>query len=408
MSVSRRTYMDNAATSFPKPIGVLEAMNHYATHLGASPGRGAYAEARQAGQLLYQCRDRINQLIGGEDPNHVIFTLNTTDGLNLAISGLLHHAAAQTYKSRKIHVITTWLDHNSVLRPLNLFTGFDWIRQTRVTCDAQSGLVDPEDVRKAIRSDTALIVVVHGSNVTGSLQPIRSIGQIAREHKIPFLVDAAQTVGHVPIHVQNDCIDLLAFPGHKGLLGPLGTGALYIKPGIERIMTTVKAGGTGSVSENDHQPDFLPDRFETGSHNAIGIIGLSEGLKWILDKGIDNLWRHEQALCAAMIEGLTGNGKMPWLRLYGPQGIKHRCAVFSVRIEGYDSPQMLSDILENEYGILTRSGIHCAPLAHETIGTRTIGGTTRFSFGPFNTIHDVQYACDALGHICHKHALVTQ
>lgn len=388
--------MDNAATSFPKPPAVLEAMNRYARELGASPGRGAYAEAREAGRLMNQCRERLCRLFNGEDPSHVIFTLNTTDALNLAIKGLIRPG------DRDVHLITTALDHNSILRPFRALEEEQGATVSRVACDPETGLVDPEDIRRAIRPTTRLIAVVHGSNVTGTLQPIRQIGQIAREHDIPFLVDAAQTLGHVPIDVQADCIDLLAFPGHKGLLGPLGTGGLYIRPGIEKRMRTVREGGTGSQSEVDRQPEFLPDRFEAGSHNAIGIIGLSEGVQWILERGVQKIWEHERELMGVMIEGLSETGEMPGLSWYGPKGIEHRCGVFSVRIEGFEYPQALSDLLEQEYGILTRSGIHCAPLAHQTIGTYTRGGTTRFSFGPFLSPQDVQYACDALGEICHR------
>lgn len=394
--------MDNAATSFPKPAAVHEAMMRFATELGASPGRGAYAEAREAGRLMYECRQRICQLINGEKPEHVIFTLNTSDALNIGIRGVVQFA--RTSQNKRPHVITTWMDHNSVLRPLNALAQRGEVEQTRVPCDPRTGLVDPDDIRKAIQPNTCLIAVVHGSNVTGTLQPIREIGQIARAHDIPLLVDAAQTVGHVPVDVQADAIDLLAFPGHKGLLGPLGTGALYIRPGIESRMLTTREGGTGSISELDVQPDFMPDRFEPGSHNAIGIIGLSEGVKWILDQGVEKLWAHEQSLIRTMLEGLSDLDGVTGLTLYGPSGIKHRCGVFSLRIDGIPAAQTLSDILEKEYGILTRSGIHCAPLAHETIGTHQLNGATRLSFGPFLTTQDVRYACDALSDICLRHA----
>lgn len=394
--------MDNAATSFPKPAAVHEAMMRFATELGASPGRGAYAEAREAGRLMYECRQRICQLINGEKPEHVIFTLNTSDALNIGIRGVVQFA--RTSQNKRPHVITTWMDHNSVLRPLNALAQRGEVEQTRVPCDPRTGLVDPDDIRKAIQPNTCLIAVVHGSNVTGTLQPIREIGQIARAHDIPLLVDAAQTVGHVPVDVQADAIDLLAFPGHKGLLGPLGTGALYIRPGIESRMLTTREGGTGSISELDVQPDFMPDRFEPGSHNAIGIIGLSEGVKWILDQGVEKLWAHEQSLIRTMLEGLSDLDGATGLTLYGPSGIKHRCGVFSLRIDGIPAAQTLSDILEKEYGILTRSGIHCAPLAHETIGTHQLNGATRLSFGPFLTTQDVRYACDALSDICLRHA----
>lgn len=399
----RRLYMDNAATSFPKPPAVHQAMAHYATELGASPGRGAYAEAREAGRLMQQCRSRINQLIHGERADHIVFTLNTSDALNIAIRGIIGAADAGVGRP---HIITTWLDHNSILRPFNALALRRDVDQTRVPCDPQTGLVDPDDIRRAIGPRTCLIACVHGSNVTGTLQPIAAIGRIAREHDVPYLVDAAQTCGHVPIDVQVDSIDLLAAPGHKGLLGPLGTGFLYIRPGVEKRMINIREGGTGSVSELDIQPDFMPDRFECGSHNAIGIIGLSEGIQWVLEQTVAKLWAHEQDLMRTMIGGLCEDGDMPGLTWYGPQGIKHRCGVFSVRVAAprFEHPQALSDLLEREYGILTRSGIHCAPLAHKTFGTHGGGGMTRFSFGPFLTTQDVRYACDALGEICIRHA----
>ncbi len=398
MNHANRIYMDNAATSFPKPPAVHEAMARFASELGASPGRGAYAEAQEAGRLMYQCRERINRLVNGENPDHVIFTLNTTDALNMAIRGIVPPGG------KAGHVITTWMDHNSVLRPYNALTARGDLEQTRVEVDPSTGVVDPQDIKAAIRPDTKLIAVVHGSNVTGTVQPIREIGRIAREHDIPLLVDAAQTLGHMPIDVQADFIDLLAFPGHKGLLGPLGTGGLYIRPGIEKKMTTYREGGTGSVSEHDTQPDFMPDRFEPGSHNAIGIIGLSEGVNWILEKGVDKLWQHELSLIRVMLEGLTGEFAPPGLHLYGSHTVKHRCGVFSVRLDGFDQPQTLSDLLEKEYGLLTRSGIHCAPLAHQTFKTDERGGSTRFSFGPFLTAQDVDYACHALGQIASRQA----
>ncbi len=393
-----RRYLDNAATSFPKPPGVLEAVTRYACELGASPGRGAYDEAKQAGLLFDECRERINTLINGEGPRHVVFTLNASDALNMAIRGIVHGADRTLGKP---HVITTYMEHNSVLRPLNELVNRGDAEQTRIACDPVTGLVDPVDTRKAIRPNTALIAVVHGSNVTGTLQPVAEVGKIAQAHDIAFLVDAAQTLGHVPIDVRAMGIDLLAFPGHKGLLGPLGTGALYIRPGVEQRMATTREGGTGSVSDHDTQPTFMPDRFEPGSHNAPGIIGLSHGVKWILDQGVEKLWRHQRELIQIVIDRLTD---MPGLTLFGPQGVEDRVGVFSIRIEGFDDPQALSDVLEKDFGLLTRSGIHCAPLAHQTIGTDQLGGTTRLSFGPFTSEADVLFVCDCLAHICQGHA----
>jgi len=388
ISKPRRLYLDNAATSFPKPKQVLEAMVGYANDLGASAGRGAYREAVETGALLSECRRRLNRLFHGENSDHFIFTLNCSDALNLAIKGLFQ-------PGRKGHAICTQIDHNSILRPLNALEEIGCIEQTRIAIDPSTGLVDPDTIARAIRPDTRLIVVTHASNVTGTVQPIRKIGTIAREHGIPFLVDAAQSAGHLPIDVQLDCIDLLAAPGHKGLLGPLGTGFLYIRPGLESQIRPIREGGTGSISESDRQPDFLPDKYEPGSHNAIGIIGLSEGVQWVLDQGIENLSRHQTELCGTFIDGISD---VEGLTYFGPRGVKNRLGVFSVKIQGME-PHELAAVLESGYGILTRAGIHCAPAAHLAIGTSSSGGTTRLSFGPFLTGQDVQFAADALADI---------
>jgi len=383
--------MDNAATSFPKPSAVLDAMTRYATTLGASAGRGAYHEAVETGALIATCRQRLNTLFNGENPDHFIFTLNCSGALNMAIKGLidLRRDAAEQ------HVICTRIDHNSILRPLKALEQSGCCHVTRVDIDPKTGLADLDQIRRAIRPQTKLIALTHASNVTGTVQPIRQLGQIAREHGIPLLVDAAQSAGHLPIDVQADGIDLLAAPGHKGLLGPLGTGFLYIRPGIEKILRTTQEGGTGSVSEEDTQPEFMPDKYEPGSHNAIGIAGLSEGVQWILNEGIDRLKEHDLDLVRVFIDGVSS---IEGLTYYGPQGVRDRMGVFSVRIDGLD-PQELAMVLETQYGILTRPGLHCAPLVHEAIGTLQLGGTTRFSFSPFLTRQDVKFATDALAEI---------
>jgi cysteine desulfurase family protein len=380
--------MDNAATSFPKPASVLAAMTRYATDLGASPGRGAYAEAVESAAILTDCRRRLNALFHGERPEHFIFTLNCSDALNLAIKGLID-------PNGHGHAICSHIDHNSILRPLNAMAQRAWIEQTRVPVEPGSGLVDPNDIRRAIRPDTKLIAVTHASNVTGTVQPLREIGRIAREHDIPMVVDAAQSAGHVPIDVQADFIDLLAAPGHKGLLGPSGTGFLYVRPGIETMLRPLKEGGTGSISEQPLQPDFLPDKYEAGSHNAIGIAGLVEGVKWVAERTVEKLCEHDLDLVRTFIDGV---GDVEGLVYHGPQGVRHRIGVFSVQVEGYDAHE-LAVILETSYGILTRPGIHCAPLAHAALGTADCGGTTRFSFGPFLNKQDVKYATDALAQI---------
>jgi cysteine desulfurase family protein len=391
----RRLYMDNAATSFPKPPAVLAAMTRYATELGASAGRGAYAEAVETGHLLTRCRERLNRLFNGEDPNHFIFTLNCSDALNLAIKGLLLQPTAPGPAPARAHVICTHIDHNSILRPLNALADAGAIEQTRVRVDPSTGLVDVDELRRAIRPDTKLIAMTHASNVTGTLQRLRDIGRVAREHAVPLLVDAAQSAGHVPIDVQADLIDLLAAPGHKGLLGPLGTGFLYIRPGLERRLAPLREGGTGSVSEEDRQPDFMPDRFEPGSHNAIGIAGLSEGVAWVLERTVEALHEREMDLVRTFIDGASD---IEGLRYFGPQGVRDRLGVFSVEIDAI-APGETAAALEEQFGILTRPGLHCAPLIHAAIGTTPRGGTTRLSFGPFLSKQDVKYATDALAQI---------
>ncbi len=383
-----RLYMDNAATSFPKPRAVLDAMVKYATENGASPGRGGYREASEAGAIVSECRQRLCDLIHGQRPEQIVFTANCTEAINLAVKGLVDPGKGG-------HAICTHTDHNSILRPVNAMVDLGWIEQTRVAIDPSTGLVDPDQIRKAIRTDTRLIALTHGSNVTGSVQPIREIGRIAREAGVPFVVDAAQTVGHVPIDVEADGIDLLAAPGHKSLLGPSGTGFLYVRPGMESRVRPLREGGTGSQSEDPRQPAFMPDRYESGSLNAIGIVGLLEGVKWVQSQTVEKLASHDLDLVRTFIEGVSG---VEGLSYFGSQGVRNRIGVFSVRVEGM-TPSELSTALEEGYGILTRSGLHCAPLVHRAIGTADIGGTTRFSFGPFLSKQDVKFATDALAEI---------
>jgi cysteine desulfurase / selenocysteine lyase len=390
-----RLYMDNAATSFPKPRSVHEAMARYAMESGASPGRGGYEEARAIGAVIGECRARICDLIHGERAESIVFTSNCTDALNLAIKGLVDPRGGVNGGG---HAICTHTDHNSILRPINAMVEYGWIEQTRVPIDPLSGRVDPGDIRKAIRRDTRFIAITHGSNVTGAVQPIREIGKIAREAGVPFIVDAAQTVGHIKIDVQADCIDLLAAPGHKALLGPSGTGFLYLRPGMEKLVRPLKEGGTGSLSEEPRQPEMMPDRYESGSLNAIGIVGLLEGVRWVAGQTIENLTALDLDLVRVFIDGVSG---IDGLSYFGPQGVRNRIGVFSVRLEGMTAAA-LSTTLEENFGLLTRSGLHCAPLVHRAIGTAHLGGTTRFSFGAFLSKQDVKFATDALAQIADK------
>ena len=381
----KRIYMDNSATSFPKPPGVIEAMAAFARDCGASAGRGAYSEARACEAMIATCRGRIAELINAEAPERVVLAMNCSEGLSMAIHGLLNTSP------RGAHAIATAMEHNSVLRPLNALKEQIGIEPEYIACDPASGLVDPDDIRRAIRSETKLIACVHVSNVTGTIQPIAEVAQIARERGVGFLVDAAQSAGHVEIDVQALGADMVAFPGHKGLLGPLGTGVLYVRPGFEERLSTMKEGGTGTISEQAVQPGTMPDKYEIGSHNAIGLAGLSEGVAWVLDRGVASIRARDVQLSGLFMELTDGVGG---LTVYGPRDINHRAGVFSVNVRDL-APGALADQLESQYGLLTRPGVHCAPLAHETIGTHP-GGTCRLSFGPMTSEDDVKTAAGAL------------
>lgn len=381
-----RIYVDNAATSFPKPPEVMLAMQDYAGQLGASAGRGAYREAIEAGELLAEGRRRLARLINAPSSDAIVYTHNCSAALNLAIHGVLRDGD---------HVVATMMEHNSVLRPLHLLLAENRINVTWIAADAKSGIVDPDAIRSAMRRDTRLVCVNHGSNVTGTIQRVEAIGDFCKSHSAAFLVDAAQTIGHMPIDVRAMHVDLLAFPGHKALMGPLGTGALYIRPGLESELRPLMQGGTGSISELPEQPDFMPDRFEPGSHNAIGIAGLVASLKWIEAQGIDALLEHDRTMSKTFLDATKS---IAGLTVFGPTDIAQRVAVFSVAVDGLDAAE-LAALLESEFGILTRPGIHCAPFAHKIIGTDHVGGTTRISFGAFNTPADAERCAAALNEL---------
>ena len=389
--------MDNSATSFPKPAAVTEAMVDFARNCGASAGRGAYAEARQCEQIVAECRTLIAELINAESPDRIVFTMNCSEALAIAIRGTLNTAPTGS------HAIATAMEHNSVLRPYNALVEQTGLVAEFVPCDGVTGLVDPDDIRRSVRPETKLIACVHISNVTGTIQPIDQVAAIARERKIPFLVDAAQSVGHVAIDVQSLGADFVAFPGHKGLLGPLGTGVLYVRPGAERNLATMKEGGTGTISEQPHQPVTMPDKYEIGSHNAIGLAGLAEGVRWVLGRGVDELRDHDEKLCRLFMSLTDG---IEQFKVFGPRDIDHRSGVFSVAAENL-TPGELAELLEKDFGILTRPGVHCAPLAHETIGTHPVG-TCRLSFGPFTTEDNVRYAATSLAKIAESLAAKNQ
>lgn len=386
----QRVYMDNSATSFPKPPAVTEAMVDFAANCGASAGRGAYAEAKACERIISTCRERIARLINAESPERIVFAMNCSEGLSIAIRGLLNTCSPPA----GAHAIATAMEHNSVLRPLNALKRQTGLDPQFIPCDGATGLVDVNDIGSAIRNDTRLIACVHVSNVTGTVQPVAEIAALARRRKIPFLVDAAQSVGHVEIDVQELGADMVAFPGHKGLLGPLGTGVLYVRDGVEKWLDTMKEGGTGTISEQAVQPETMPDKYEIGSHNAIGLAGLSESVAWLLDRGVAPLREHDRRLCELFMRESDG---VDGLTVYGPRDPARRTGVFSVNVAGM-SPGRLAAALESDFAICSRPGVHCAPLAHETIGTHPTG-TCRLSFGPFTTEDHVRRATDALSQI---------
>jgi cysteine desulfurase family protein len=389
-----RIYMDNSATSFPKPPGVLEAMADFARNCGASAGRGAYAEARACEQVLATCRARVAELVNAEAPERIVFAMNCSEALIMAIRGLLNTAP------RGSEVIAPAMEHNSVLRPLNALAEQVGLVPRIIPCDGRTGLVDPDDIRRAITRNTRLIACQHASNVTGTLQPIAEVAAIARQADVPCLIDAAQSVGHVMLDVQALGADFVAFPGHKGLLGPLGTGMLYIRPGAEDNLPTMKEGGTGTISEQPVQPATMPDKYEIGSYNAIGLAGLSAGVAWLLDHGLERVAAHDRQLCRLFLE-LAGG--IEHLTVYGPRELDDRTGVFSVTI-ALLAPGELAAAMEDDFGILTRSGVHCAPLAHQTIGTYP-AGTCRLSFGPFTTAEQIRKAAAALASIAERAAV---
>lgn len=378
-------YLDNAATSYPKPESVYDAVDFYQRHVGAAVGRGAYQSSIAATGVVQRCRRKIAELLGAESADRILFTFNGTDSLNLALHGLLE---------ARDHVVTTVVEHNSVLRPLRQLQDNRGIEVTYVPADS-AGLVDPAAVRAALRRSTKLVAVLHASNVTGGIQPIAEIGSIARENGTLFLVDAAQTAGHLPIDLRTLPVDLLACAGHKGLLGPLGTGVLYIRPGIESRICSVRQGGTGTRSEDARQPDTLPDKYESGNHNAPGLYGLEAGVSWLLAQGVEEIMAHERELTQRMRSGLS---KIEGIRLFGPAAPNQSVGVVSLTVRGYE-PQDLAAILDQSFGVQVRAGLHCAPGAHRAIGTFELGGTVRLSVGPFTTTDDIDSVCSALSQI---------
>ncbi|WP_238905238.1 aminotransferase class V-fold PLP-dependent enzyme [Clostridium sp. YIM B02506] len=363
-------YLDNGATSFPKPRSVYEEMIKCVRDYCANPGRGAHDMSIRCDMEIYECRERIAKLFNINNPLNVIFTANATDGLNIAIHGLLEKGD---------HIITSYLEHNSVLRPVKQKER-QGVEVSLLKGD-KDGLLSVDEIEKEIKSNTKAIIINHGSNVIGTIQDIKAIGDLARRNNIKFIVDGAQTAGTIEIDIDKYNIDLLAVPGHKGLLGPQGTGALIINKNV--ALKELKYGGTGSQSHSLEQPQFLPDKFESGTLNTPGIVGLNSGLKFIEDEGINNIRIKEKTL----VDFLLGEFEsMPFIECYGTNS-KDSSAIISINIEGMESSEVGK--LLNKKDIYVRTGYHCAPLVHKVIGTEK-RGTVRISPGYFNTLDEMK------------------
>lgn len=375
-------YLDNAATSFPKPKEVATAVYDFMVNNGTSSGRGSYKKAMQSDYIVYECRKLIGKLFNFDNPKKVVLTSNVTDSLNIAMRGIL---------KENDHVITSSLEHNAVWRCLKTLERDINIKIDTVEC-SKDGITNPQDIKKYIKKDTAWIVFTQASNVLGTIQPIREIGAIAREHNIPFLVDSAQSAGAMKIDVKEDNIDILAFTGHKSLLGPMGTGGLIINTDID--IKPLKAGGTGGDSAYEYQPDYYPNHLETGTSNVSGIAGLREAIKFLNKEGIENIHNKEKELTKYALEKLE---TVKDIEIYGPKDCEKMLSVISFNIKD-KRPEDVGSILDQKYDIMLRAGLHCAPTAHSVIGTKD-RGTLRIGLGYFNKKEDIDKLVEALNNL---------
>ena len=386
---SRLIYLDHAATSHPKPESVIQAMAAFMRDVGGNPGRSGHRLSIEAGRVVFEAREKIAALFGVSDSSRVVFGPNATEAINLGLKGLLR---------RGDHVITSSMEHNSVMRALRALER-EGVELTVIPCSGE-GFLDPAEVEKGIRKNSRMVVLNHASNVVGTLLPLEPVGEICRNHGILFMVDAAQTAGVISIAMEEENIDLLAFTGHKSLFGPQGTGGLVIGRRVdEKTLQPLKRGGTGSRSELEEQPNFLPDLCESGTPNAVGLAGLRAGLDFILGAGIEKIRIHEKNLTTRLIQGLL---EIPGAIVYGPNDAEKQCATVSFNLEKWE-PSDLSFRLDEEFGILTRVGLHCAPSAHRTIGTFP-NGTVRVSMGYRNTEEEITEALHAIETLARKGA----
>ncbi|HOK63108.1 MAG TPA: aminotransferase class V-fold PLP-dependent enzyme [Soehngenia sp.] len=375
-----KIYLDNAATSFPKAPGVSDRMKYYIDNIGANINRGGYSEQYKAEEIVFETRQMLTELFNGEDSANVIFTLNITQSLNTVIKGYLKSGD---------HVIVTSMEHNAVMRPLVQLEK-KGVEFSRVMCD-EFGRLNPHDIKKAIKKNTKLVVITHASNVCGTILPIKEVGQICKENGLKFVVDTAQTAGCLNIDMKENYIDVLPFTGHKGLMGPQGIGGFLVSSDMANEIEPLIVGGTGSMSDSEEIPPFMPDKFESGTLNLPGIFGLNEALKYLNNVGIENIYKKEMTLTHKFIEGLMEIDKLVLVGLKDTEG---RVSTISVDCLYHDNA-LVSHLLDTEYNIMTRCGLHCAPSAHKTLGTFP-QGTIRFSIGYHNSIEEIEYALNAL------------
>ncbi|KAF0220731.1 MAG: hypothetical protein FD174_1055 [Geobacteraceae bacterium] len=380
-------YLDNAATTFPKPESVYKAIEYALREIGVGPGRGGYNRGVEATRLVFEARESLAALFHVRDSSRIIFTHSATEALNLAVQGFLRPGD---------HVVTTTMEHNSLARPLHL-AAQRGVEVTWVEGDRQ-GFVTSRQISAAVRCATRLVALSHCSNVTGSIQPVEEIGDVTRKCGARLLIDAAQSAGTIQIDVNRLNIDLLAAPGHKGLFGPQGTGFLYIGEGIE--LTPLLVGGTGGHSASFEQPQDLPERFESGTLNTPGLAGLKAGVEFILETGLDTIGRRESGLVSRTMEGLRA---IPGVTLYAPQDLARVGGVVSFTVEGFD-PAQIGFLLDRDYDIGVRVGLHCSPAAHKTIGTYP-GGTVRVSPAYFNTDEEIEFFLKSLRAIVERRQL---
>ncbi|APC79762.1 TPA: aminotransferase class V-fold PLP-dependent enzyme [Clostridium botulinum] len=382
-----KVYLDNAATTYPKPEKVYSSILNYMKNVGASPGRGGYENALTGDRIVYKCRQSLINLFNFNKIENVVFTSNITASLNILIKSIVKDGW---------HVITSSMDHNSVIRPLVSLEKSNKIELDILNC-SEEGLINIEDFKNAIKDSTKLVVLSHASNIVGTIQPLEAIGKICKEKGIYFIIDSAQTAGVLPLNFQNLNCNALAFTGHKSLLGPQGIGGFIIDDELNNIATNFIEGGTGSLSESTLQPDFLPDKFESGTMNTPGIAGLLAGIEYINEEGLNAIKEREEYLSREFINGLLN---IDSVKVYGPLDASLRTATISINSSKIDNSE-LGFLLDSEFGIMVRTGLHCAPLAHKTIGSFP-QGTLRFSFGAFNDIKDINYALYALNSILNR------